>query len=482
MKKNIRVRFAPSPTGFMHLGNVRAAFMNYLFARQNKGTLVLRIEDTDVKRNLEESPQKIVDDLRWLGLFFNEGYKAGGDFGPYIQSQRTEKYQQALMELDQNQQAYRCFCSVEELEEKRQKQKTAGLPPRYDRTCLRLSREKIKQKIAFGKGFIWRFKINEIQILEITDMAKGKIAFDMGHYGDFALTRQDGSVTFTFANFVDDWLMKITHVIRGQDNLSNTAYQVALYHAFAVAAPIFWHLPIICNTQGEKMSKRDFGFALKDLSAAGYIPEAILNYLAIIGTSFEEEIQSLEQLTKNYNFNKISSGGNIHHDEEKLRWINHKWLTKLLPQELLTRVKPMLQKSFLTSNFKKVEEEKLLQLVGVIQPELKSLNEVPTLTQFFFEAPKIDKKIFAEKLGAEKMDLAIKLIQDGFQNSSASASASFSNKFIQKLKQETKAKNLSVKEVFMSLRYLLTGSFSGIGIKDLIDLLKVEEIKKRIIG
>ena len=299
---HVRVRFAPSPTGFMHLGNVRASLLNYLFAAHHQGTFILRIEDTDAQRNIKEGKDKIIEDLAWLKLTYTEGPGVGGNFGPYCQSERSHLYQEHLNKLIELKRVYRCFCTVQELENKRQRQIALKKPPRYDKTCLKLSEQQINEKSAAQVPFIWRFSIDETKQITIQDLAHGAINFDMKNFSDFALSREDGSFTFLFANFVDDMLMQITHVIRGEDHLSNTANQAMLFDAFSCKLPFFWHLPIMCSKDGKKLSKRDFGFSLDDLKNAGFLPEAIANYLALTGNSFAEEVQDLHELAKNYNF------------------------------------------------------------------------------------------------------------------------------------------------------------------------------------
>ena len=302
---HVRVRFAPSPTGFMHLGNVRAALVNYLFARQKNGTFILRIEDTDQQRNVDPEGRQIIADLNWLNLTYQEGPLVGGPYAPYYQSERTPLYQEHLELLKKQARVYRCFCTAEELEKKRQRQLALKMPPRYDRACLKLSAQEIEKNLAEHKPFIWRFKLSD-QIIQVTDLARGTITYDLKHFSDFPLTRQDGSFTFIFANFVDDLTMKISHIFRGEDHLSNTGVQAALYEAFSAPLPLFWHLPIMSNAEGKKLSKRDFGFSLNDLRTAGFLPEAIDNYLAIIGGgTFTQEIMSLEELAKNLDFSKM---------------------------------------------------------------------------------------------------------------------------------------------------------------------------------
>lgn len=472
MKETIRVRFAPSPTGFMHLGNIRAALMNYLFAQKHNGTFVLRIEDTDQKRNLEEARLKIMHDLAWLGLTCNEGPDVGGDYGPYLQSQRAGVYQEKLQELISMGSVYRCFCTHEELEQKRKEQIAAKLPPRYDRTCLNYSQEQIEDLLKQNKKFIWRLKLDEHKIIEIKDCARETITFDMHNFSDPALTRQDGTCTFIFANFVDDVLMKITHVIRGEDHISNTAIQAALYDAFDFKIPVFWHLPIICNTQGQKLSKRDFGFTLNDLKEAGFTHEAIANYLAIIGASFENEIQSLDEILKSFDFDHVRASGTIKYDFEKLTWINHQWLQKISLEDLVNRAKLFVYDAFEQS--KDMPEEKLTELIRIVQPELKTLCDTKELLEFYFNEPIFDRNLFTQTLSAEKETLVfdtIKTCLSFFDNPEL---------FFKELKSQAKNNGLSIKDIFSSLRYILTGSFNGIGMKDLLSVLEQDKIKTRI--
>lgn len=474
MAAKIRVRFAPSPTGFMHLGSVKIALLNYLFARQSKGTFILRIEDTDANRNLEEAKLQIIKDLEWLDLSYDEGPLKGGPHAPYAQSERAAIYEEQLNQLINDCKVYRCFCTLEELENKREKQRAMGKPPRYDRTCLNYSDDKIKAKLVANTPFVWRFKINHDQLFEIPDMAKGTINFDMKNFGDFALTRHDGTCTFMFVNFIDDWLMGITHVIRGEDHLSNTAMQAALYDAFAVPLPQFWHQPIICNKEGEKLSKRDFGFSLEDLKAAGYLSEAISNYMATVGVSFAEEIQSLSDLVKNYDFANIHSTGAIRYDVDKLTWFNHKWITKIDHEALVKQVKPFLLTAHPAAQH--LDEEKISYLVSKVKLDLKTLNDIGHLLAFYFRAPATALHEIEKVLGKEKAMLAIKIINE------CSRHLDNSDLFVQSLKDHAQKDGLKTKEVFGPLRYLITGSFEGIGMHDLLHMIDKEEIKKRLHG
>ena len=472
MSGKIRVRFAPSPTGFMHLGNVRAALMNYLFAYKYDGTFILRIEDTDTKRNMDHARLQILHDLEWLTIDYHEGPLRGGSYGPYLQSERIDWYQEKLLELIEMRRVYRCFCSLEQLEKKRQQQIAAGKPPRYDRTCLNYSDDKIKAKINANLPFIWRFHLNEHQVLDIKDKAKETVSFDMKNFSDFAISREDGSFTFVFVNFVDDWLMKISHVIRGGDHMSNTALQAALYDAFAVKMPIFWHLPLICNLQGEKLSKRDFGFSLLDLKLAGFLPQAICNYLAIIGGSFKQEIQTLQELAQNFNFDHVHSSDSIKYDLEKLTWVNHQWILKLTIAQLVAAVKPFIQQIFPQSI--DLDEQKLHALVQLIQPELKTLKGVETLLSFYFTELVFDKTVFIQTVGQDKAPIILEILNGCVDDLSTP------DIFLEKIKVNAKALNISTKEIFSSLRYLLCGTFHGISIKELLHILDLSVTKKRI--
>ena len=235
-----------------------------LLTKKN-GVTVLRIEDTDPERNFDPGAKEIIATLNWLGLTFDEG--------PHFQSERTKIYQEKLKELEEKNLIYRCFCTPEELEEKKQRQIALKKPPRYDRTCRNLSPEQIKKNLDEGKPFIWRFKMNPEESIEFNDLARGKLHFELTNFTDFPITRQNGTFTFIFANAIDDMLMNITYVLRGDDHLTNTVNQVAIYQAFDAAKPTFWHLPILCNKDGKKLSKRDFGFSLEDLKNAGYLPQ-----------------------------------------------------------------------------------------------------------------------------------------------------------------------------------------------------------------
>lgn len=468
MNISVRVRFAPSPTGFMHLGNVRTALINYLFAHHYHGTFIVRIEDTDQQRMFDENAKGILHDLQWLHLAFQEGPGIGGPYKPYYQSERHHLYQEYLTSCIAQKKVYRCFCTTHELEKKRERQIAQKLPPRYDRTCLNLAQETVEKNLAAGIPFIWRFRLPD-ESVTITDLARGTITYDLKHFSDFAITRQDGSCTFIFANFVDDVLMKITHVIRGEDHLSNTASQAALYVGLGKKLPTFWHLPIIANTEGKKLSKRDFGFSLNDLRNAGYLPEAITNYLALLGASLKEsgtmqsEIMSLDEIVHAFNFDHITSTGQIKYDIEKLRWINQKWIQKISFEDFKKRIASFIEVRI---------DTQFDRLLAAIKPELMTLHDVIEKTNFYHHAPCVNIEDLPESERALLPVLKNNLRQvDG--------TITDPELFIKAATESTKAAALSVKSLYTLMRLALTGRAQGLGIKDLIEILGGHESYKR---
>lgn len=468
---NIRVRFAPSPTGFMHLGSVRTALLNYLFARQKSGTFIIRLEDTDPERNFDPNGQQIFKDLEWLGLSYDEGPEKGGDFGPYQQSQRTSLYQEHLDKLIETNAVYRCFCTPEELDKKRQRQIALKQPPRYDRTCAQLSDSDIQSKLDNEIPFIWRFKINHDETITISDLARQTVSFDMKNFSDFPLTRANGTFTFIFANAVDDILMKITHVFRGEDHLSNTANQVALYQAFSIKAPTFWHMPIVCNTDGKKLSKRDFGFSLVDLQKAGYVPEAINNYLGIIGSTFTQEFMDLPTLVAEYNFDSINPSGAIKYDVEKLTWLNHKWIESFSPETLYTYAQPFLVQLY--PQAKQLSTEFLTHFFQVIKSELATLQHVNNAARWYFERPEVDRDVYLQYASPDNF----KKICDSIQQHLSELATI--DTFLNGIKSDAREHGIKPKELFSVVRLALTGMIKGPQVHDIVQLLGTQETQAR---
>jgi nondiscriminating glutamyl-tRNA synthetase len=472
MTTPVRVRFAPSPTGMMHLGNVRTALLNYLFARQKNGTVILRIEDTDPERNFDPNGVLIIKDLQWLGLSYDEGPHVGGPYAPYQQSARNHLYQEQLDILEGQKLVYRCFCTPQELERKRQRAIALKQPPRYDRTCLNLPEAKIHENMAQGIPFVWRFKVPQTGSVSITDLAHGITTFELHNFSDFALSRADGSFTFLFSNAIDDMLMKITHVLRGADHLSNTANQALLFQAFNKPLPLFWHLPIICNVEGKKLSKRDFGFALEHLQEAGFLPEAVVNYLAIIGLSFKEEIMSLEELIAAMNFDEIRAAGNIRYDVDKLRWVNHKWLQKYSGEQLTQVTMPFLQKAY--PEIKKLDQNTITKLLQAAKAEMTTLEDsVPALRFYFFE-PQVDPRTVQEHILPEHQQL----IKDHLTQMSNLLDTP--ELWVKTIQEICRAQKIPQKTLFTALRLALTGEAKGPSLLDILTILGPIKSRERL--
>ncbi len=466
-----RVRFAPAPTGMMHLGNVRTALMNYLLSHQKHGTFVLRVEDTDLERNFDPGAEKIREDLAWLGLTYDEGPgKERPEMAPYFQSQRNPIYQRELESFVKKGLVYRCFCSTEELEKKRQRQIALKQPPRYDEICRKLTTQESDQKAA-AAPFIWRMKIDHEQTITIHDLAHGPVHFDLKNFSDFPISRQNGSVTFMFANFIDDVLMKIDCIIRGEDHLSNTAGQAAMYLAYGAKLPLYWHMPILCSTDGKKLSKRDFGFSLRDLKESGFLPEAITNYLAIIGGSFANEIMDKQELIQTMNFDHVSTTGQIKYDVEKLRWVNHKWIARLSLADLTDRCLPFLHEAYPVT--KTMERSHIETALANIQQEMITLRDCVTLLAFYFDTPSYEQDIARTLIVPEKLAPLCSLVAKSIQESTLEA-------FLATAKKEATAASISPKELFSFVRYGLTGSPTGLGIAQLGQLLGYSAFQERL--
>ncbi len=466
---SIRTRFAPSPTGIMHIGNVRAALLNYLFAKQHNGSFILRIEDTDQQRNIADGTQSIVKHLHWLSLNFSEGPNIGGEFAPYFQSQRQDIYQKHLNQLITKNLVYRCFCTPEELETRRNRQIALKKPPRYETTCLKLSPAEIEQKLQAKIPHIWRMKTNNTQKVSFKDMARGILEFDLQHFSDFPLTREDGSFTFIFANCIDDITMQISHVFRGEEHLSNTVSQIVLYQAFEHPLPIFWHLPILCNIDGKKLSKRDKGFSLDDIAAQGFLPETICNYLGILGTSFEKEIMSLDEMAKNYRFDHLHGISQIRYDMDKLTWMNHKWITLQDVQKLTELCNPFLKNVY---DISKISDQILHKLIKAIQNDMHTLADSTSLLQFYFQRPTIHKETIEQSMNMNDFNTLHAIIKEERPQAWP--------EFLSNLKQKTKAANISDKNLYTTLRILLTGSAKGMQLLGLFECLGFEEFFQRI--
>jgi len=380
----MRVRFAPSPTGYVHIGSLRTALYNFLFAQHNQGTFFLRLEDTDQTRYVPGADKKLVESLHACGLNWDEGIDLDeqgnlidkGDFGPYTQSQRKEIYQKYIQELLANGKAYYCFCSSERLEELRNSQQAHNLPPKYDKHCLNLSPEEVQTKIAAGEKYVIRLKVENNQIIEFTDLIRGKISINSNDVDDQVLMKSDGLPTYHFANIVDDHLMETTHVIRGEEWISSTPKHILLYEAFGWQKPEFAHLPLLLNPDKSKLSKRQGDVAVEDYLAKGYLPEALVNFVALLGWNpgDDREIFSMEELIKEFSLEKCGKSGSVF-DTKKLDWMNSIYLRKLSIQDLIGKTKPYLLE-YLGDKAKDFSDDYLNRIIEIQRERLNKLSDI----------------------------------------------------------------------------------------------------------
>ena len=383
LEKKIRLRFPPSPTGPLHIGNARTILFNYLFAKQHNGETILRIEDTDKERSKIEWVQDIIDQLHWLGIDWNEGPDIGGPHSPYKQSQRTDIYQTYLEKLLAEKKAYFCICSSEELEGKRQDQQSRGLAPKYDGTC----RNKNHQH-----GVI-RFIVENKKVTFI-DLIRKEVEFDMGLSGDIVIAKNLQTPLYHFTVVVDDFLMQISHVIRGEDHLSNTPKQILLQEALGFYQPIYAHLPLMLNSDKSKMSKRAGDVAVSDYHQNGYLPEALINFMVLLGWNpgTEKDIFSLPELIKEFSLENVQKSGAVF-NLQKLDYLNGYYIREKSTSALVKLCLP-----YLPETAKDMPVKQLEKIIEAYQARLKKLSEITEFTDFFFsEKLSYDKKMLGWK-------------------------------------------------------------------------------------
>ncbi|MBE0645733.1 MAG: glutamate--tRNA ligase [Bacteroidetes bacterium] len=344
MTQQPRVRFAPSPTGYLHVGGLRTALYNYLFARRLGGTVILRIEDTDRSRFVEGAAENLASTLAWAGLHFDEGPGIGGDFGPYIQSQRSDIYTAHAHQLLEEGKAYRCFCTSEELEASRQKQIAEKRDPAYDRRCRALTPEEVQKRIEEGMPFTIRMKVPVVGQMHFHDLVRGEITVHFDAIDDQVLIKSDGFPTYHLANVVDDHLMGITHVIRGEEWLPSAPKHQLLYDFLGWEAPAFAHLPLLLNEDRTKLSKRQGDVAVEDYRNKGFLPTALVNFVALLGWNpgDDREMFTLAELEQAFSLERVSKAGAVF-DIEKLRWFNAQYLRALPPAELAGHCGPWMR-------------------------------------------------------------------------------------------------------------------------------------------
>lgn len=466
----VRVRFAPSPTGHIHVGNVRTALFNYLFAKNKNGKFILRIEDTDIERSTLESENLIYEDLNWLEISWDEGPIVGGEFGPYRQSERAEIYKKYIDILLENNMAYYCFCSKGELEKSREENLKIGKNPVYSQKCRNISLKEAKSRIANGEKGAIRFKVDDDSVI-VKDILKGEITFPTDMFGDFIIVRPDGIPVYNFVVVVDDALMKITHVIRGDDHLNNTPKQVLIYNALNLEIPYFAHIPMILGSDHSKLSKRHGDTSVNQFRENGYLSDAFFNYLALLGWSHpeEKEVLTKEEIINTFSLDRISKSAAVF-DFDKLKWLNGIYIRQKNKDELYNLCKP-----FLKFDLSKYDENWLKDVIYSVREKISTLNEINEQIKIYFEKSDFDdnaKELFLLPTSKDVLETYLKEIEN-------------LDKLTEEIYKET-TKNIQKKTgakgkaLFMVLRVGLTGQTTGADMDKIATLIPVDEQIKRI--
>ena len=476
----VRVRFAPSPTGFLHMGGSRTALLNWLFARHEGGSFILRIEDTDRERSTQEYLSAILEDLRWLGLDWDEGPECGGDFGPYLQSERSRSYGPHVEKLLKTGQAYRCFCSPEEIEERRSRAQAADGGWIYDRKCLGLSDDEREAMLAGGQPSVVRFRVPAGKT-SFDDMVLGRIEFDNAELDDLVIVRQDGTPTYNFAVVVDDLEMAITHVIRGADHISNTPRQIVIWEALGHEPPTFGHQPLVLAPDKQVMSKRRGAIAIGEYRRRGYLPEAVVNYMALLGWSYEgdQEFFSLDDLLQNFDTGSVSKSP-ASFDPDKLGWMNTQWLKRLDIPDRTERVVPFLKADgLLPEELTPEDRSHLEKIVELIDDRLKVLTDIVELAGFFLAPDVVYDKIAVSKVlgkpGADEILVGLHQVLSECPDFQPETLEGALRKFAEDA-------GLSLGKVVQPLRVALTGRTASPGIFETLSLLGREVSLARIAG
>ena len=382
----VRTRFAPSPTGYLHVGGARTALFNWLYARHHGGTFVLRIEDTDLERSTEESVTGILDGLSWLQLTWDEGPGQGGDFGPYFQSERLDIYREYVQELLDGDKAYLCYCTPEELKVRREEALAQGQDPKYDRRCANLSASQRRALQDEGREPVVRFRSSDVGTTEVNDLIRGQITFDNEMLDDFVILKSDGMPTYNFAVVIDDHLMQITHVIRGDDHISNTPRQIQVYEALGFPVPEFAHLPMILGSDKTRLSKRHGATSVTEYRDDGFLPEALVNYLALLGWSYSatDTLFTMEELIEKFSLDRVSRNPAVF-DMKKLEWMNGVYLREVEPGRLTDMVMPRLQKEGLVpKTVDGATRARVKQIAVALQTRIRTLDEIVPSSRYFF--------------------------------------------------------------------------------------------------
>jgi len=470
----VRTRIAPSPTGYLHIGSARAALFNYLFTKKHEGSFILRIEDTDKERSTAEFERDIIDGLKWLGLYWDEGPETEDKYGPYRQSQRIDIYRKYIEKLINEDKAYYCFCSEQDLEAERQYQMSQGLAPRYSGKCAGLDKETVEKYLAERKPSTIRFRVAPKKVT-FEDLIRGHLEFDASLTGDIVIAKSLNAPLYNFAAVVDDFEMKISHIIRGEDHISNTPKQILLQEALGFNQPLYGHLPLVLGEDRAKMSKREGAASVYEFRKEGYLPEALVNFIAFLGWNpgDEREIYSLASLIKEFSLEKIQKGGAVF-NIKKLDFLNGFYIRQRSPEKLAELCLPFLAASGMAN---KVDSDTLVKIVSIYQERLKKLSEIVDLADFFFKDKlDYDKDMLKWK---EMSDKETKNCLDKIEKLLSKTGEWKKEKLEEALLEEAE-KGKSRGELLWPLRVALTAKEASAGPFEIAEILGKEKTLKRI--
>ncbi|WP_423800323.1 glutamate--tRNA ligase [Neobacillus sp. SAB-20_R2A] len=481
MSNEIRVRYAPSPTGHLHIGNARTALFNYLFARNKGGKFIIRIEDTDKKRNIEGGEQSQLKYLKWLGMDWDESVDVGGEYGPYRQSERNDIYETYYKQLLENGKAYKCYCTEEELEKEREEQIARGETAHYSGKCRHLTPEDSARLEAEGRKPSIRIIVPEGKTYTFDDMVKGTVSFESDTIGgDWVMVKKDGTPTYNFAVAIDDRLMEISHVLRGDDHISNTPKQLVVYEALGWEPPIFGHMTLIVNESRKKLSKRDESIIqfIEQYEELGYLPEALFNFIALLGWSpaGEEEIFAQEEFIQIFDADRLSKSPALF-DKQKLAWMNNQYMKKVELERVVELSLPHLIKAGRVSeNLSEEEQQWVRTLVSLLQEKMSFGAEIIELSDMFFKDEADYEEEAKEVLGGEQVPEVLKAFLQELDQLE-----SFQAEGIQAaMKAVQKSTGQKGKNLFMPIRAAVTGQTHGPDLPKSIELLGREKVQNRI--
>ncbi|MEH7010813.1 glutamate--tRNA ligase [Neobacillus niacini] len=480
MSNEVRVRYAPSPTGHLHIGNARTALFNYLFARNKQGKFIIRIEDTDKKRNIAGGEESQLKYLKWLGMDWDESVDVGGEYGPYRQSERNDIYQTYYNQLLENGHAYKCYCTEAEIEAEREEQTERGETPHYSGKCRHLTAEERAKLESEGREPSIRMVVPEGKTFTFDDMVKGSVSFESEGMGDWVIIKKDGTPTYNFAVTIDDYLMKISHVLRGDDHISNTPKQLMVYEALDWEPPIFGHMTLIVNESRKKLSKRDESIIqfIEQYEELGYLPQALFNFITLLGWSptGEEELYSKEEFIEIFDANRLSKSPALF-DTNKLTWMNNQYMKKIEVDRVLELSMPHLVKAGrLSENLTEEEQQWAKSLVSLLQEKMSFGAEIVELSDMFFKEEAEYEEDAKEVLSGETVPQVLKAFSEELEK--------LENFKADEIKAAMKAVQKSTgqkgKNLFMPIRAAVSGQTHGPDLPQAIELLGKSKVLKRI--